>query len=56
MANCVRMTQIIFEPFNTLIMYIVIQAVLSLYASGHTIGIVMNSRDRVTNTVYIYES
>ncbi|OCT57264.1 hypothetical protein XELAEV_18003775mg [Xenopus laevis] len=30
-----------FETFNTPAMYVVIQAVLSLYASGHTTGIVM---------------
>jgi actin-related protein len=49
------MTEIMFETFEVPAYYLSIQAVLSLYSSGRTTGLVLDAGDGVTHTVPIYE-
>ena len=43
------------EKFNSPGFYVAIQAVMALYASGRTTGVVLDSGDGVTHTVPIFE-
>eukprot|EP01089_Gocevia_fonbrunei_P014103 TRINITY_DN3793_c0_g2_i1.p1 TRINITY_DN3793_c0_g2~~TRINITY_DN3793_c0_g2_i1.p1 ORF type:complete len:696 (+),score=119.03 TRINITY_DN3793_c0_g2_i1:3-2090(+) len=54
-ANREKMTQILFETFSVPAFYVHQQPVLSLYASGRTTGLVVDSGDGSTNVVPVYE-
>ncbi|XP_075243496.1 actin-3-like isoform X2 [Convolutriloba macropyga] len=54
-SNREKMTQIMFETFNVPAIYVAVQAVLSLYASGRTTGCALDIGDGVSHTVPIYE-
>jgi centractin len=47
--------QIMFETFNVPALYTSIQALLSLYASGRTTGVVLDSGDGVSHAVPVFE-
>ncbi|WFD34452.1 centractin- actin- protein of the dynactin complex [Malassezia cuniculi] len=47
--------QIFFETFNVPALYMSVQAILSLYSSGRTTGVVLDSGDGVTHAVPVYE-
>ncbi|KAI9162998.1 Actin-like protein [Paramyrothecium foliicola] len=54
-SNRETAAQILFETFNVPALHTSIQAVLSLYASGRTTGIVLDSGDGVSHAVPVYE-
>jgi len=53
--NREEMAQIMFDKLNVPYLYIGNQAVLALYASGRTTGLVIDSGEGITHTVPIYE-
>src|ERR1700744_3647025 len=53
-SNRETAAQILFETFNVPALYSSIQAVLSLYASGRTTGIVLDAGDGVSHAVPVY--
>lgn len=53
--NREKMFQIMFEKFNVPASYLSIPAVLSLYASGLTTGLVLDSGDDITHVFPIFE-
>ncbi|CAJ0581540.1 unnamed protein product, partial [Mesorhabditis spiculigera] len=50
-----KAAEIFFETFNAPALHIQMQAVLALYASGRTTGVIVDSGDGVTHIVPIYE-
>jgi centractin len=53
--NREKAAEIFFEGLNVPALYFSIQAMLSLYASGRTTGVVLDSGDGVTHVVPVYE-
>lgn len=53
--NREKAAQIFFETFNVPAMFISIQAVLALYASGRTTGVVLDVGDGVCHSVPVYQ-
>lgn len=54
-TNREKAAEIFFEGLNIPALYFSIQAILSLYASGRTTGVVLDSGDGVTHVVPVYE-
>jgi len=53
--NREKAAELFFETFNVPALFVSMQAVLSLYATGRTTGVVLDSGDGVTHAVPIYE-
>jgi len=53
--NREKAAEIFFETFGTPALFVSWQAILSLYASGRTTGVVLDSGDGVTHAVPVYE-
>lgn len=53
--NREQMVEVFFEEFKVPAFYVFTQAVLALYASGRTTGLVVDSGDGVTHVVVIYD-
>uniref|UniRef100_A0A0K8TTV7 Putative actin-like protein n=1 Tax=Tabanus bromius TaxID=304241 RepID=A0A0K8TTV7_TABBR len=53
--NREKAAEIFFETFNVPALFVSMQAVLSLYATGRVTGVVLDSGDGVTHSVPIYE-
>lgn len=55
LENREKMMQIFFETFEVPAFHVTVQAVLALYASGRTTGLVFDAGDGVTHLVPVYE-
>uniref|UniRef100_H3A4B0 Actin related protein T3 n=2 Tax=Latimeria chalumnae TaxID=7897 RepID=H3A4B0_LATCH len=53
--NRKQMVEIMFEVFNVPFAYVAVQAVLALFSTGRTTGLVFDSGDGVSLTVPVYE-
>ncbi|CEM37380.1 unnamed protein product [Vitrella brassicaformis CCMP3155] len=53
--NREKAAEIFFETFNCPALFVSAQAILALYASGRTTGVVLDSGDGVTHSVPVYE-
>lgn len=54
-ANRERTTQTMFESFNTPALYLALEGVLVVYASGRSVGFALSCGDGVIHTIPIYE-
>ena len=50
-----KLAETFFESFHVPALYVAAQAILSLYASGRTTGVVLDSGDGVTHAVPVFE-
>jgi centractin len=55
LANQEKAAELFFEAMNVPALFFSLQAILSLYASGRTTGVVLDSGDGVTHAVPVYE-
>ncbi|XP_051510649.1 uncharacterized protein LOC127415779 [Myxocyprinus asiaticus] len=55
LENRQRMVELMFEAFNVPRTFVAMQAVLALYASGRTTGVVLDSGDGVSHSVPVFE-
>lgn len=55
LSNREKTAEIFFESFNVPALFCSMQAILSLYASGRTSGVVLDCGDGVTHVVPVYE-
>eukprot|EP00823_Brevimastigomonas_motovehiculus_P003394 TRINITY_DN2056_c0_g1_i1.p1 TRINITY_DN2056_c0_g1~~TRINITY_DN2056_c0_g1_i1.p1 ORF type:complete len:382 (+),score=63.79 TRINITY_DN2056_c0_g1_i1:61-1206(+) len=54
-SNRLKAAEYFFETFNAPAFYVQIQSILSLYSSGRTTGVVLDSGDGVTTAVPVFE-
>lgn len=55
LTNREKAAEVLFETFNVPALFVAPQAILSLYASGRTTGVVLDSGDGVSHVVPVYE-